>query len=91
MNILEAMDRMRMGFRVRREQNVGRTVAKAWLEIRHIPNPLDDEEAEPGEVIYFVVEPCMIAGNSAEGSANQWTPKQSDLFADDFVIVGTKM
>lgn len=95
MNILQAIEAMRRGARVRRRSNVGRTVASCWLELddyHDVDTEVDD--SEPPKVIYFVAEPITAARNwvqTAPGVRNEWKPSQDDLFADDFeeVVLGT--
>ncbi len=90
MNIIEAIDRMRAGAKIRRASSVGTTVSKCYLTLEEKTfYDQDGEILESEEVIYFNVEPVTLEKwiITTQAVKNKWAPQQSDLFANDFMEV----
>jgi hypothetical protein len=82
MNILEAIEAMREGKKVRRrcnrrEPTSGKTWSKCYLVLHPRVSRL---------VIFLVEYPDLVLRVPVVVSL--WKPGQSDLFADDFQVVG---
>lgn len=77
MNILEAIDTMRHGSKVRNGGFIGE---KSWLE-------MDRED----KIIYYCNDPVYLESGQCvmRDIRVDWIPEQEDLFANDWTIVET--